>query len=613
LHLPSDRLAPLFLLSLVLACGDDSSTGADQGSGDAEAGETAGDGDGDTGAEFGVETELTLRIKDEAPPPLVLEMGRDEVSDLFGSVAANIKLLELDSTPLLTNTLNAIKLACGTGWQLDQQNPNHDCSLTSLGQSFGDGNWQTSPEFSMVRIMTMTPANSVVTGTSLESVQGLTDFLSWFTGGFSQLLADSLKIALTDEFLDTQSVVASLRHNLIATHPEISADGKITVTLADALTDMATLGDRLGPAGAHPGILIPDYPTYGPVFGPDFQMKVVAESNLRVLDGVDLTAGAAPGKDFISVIVDLTGPTYDDEAEFDFNDPDKFSLEGLTPNPTIDLRFAIFEHDKFVPACTSDVTPACVDNKPGNPVGNNLVWTLAPWDLEYIVAYAGTLKYATLESVVTQALIDVVRVGKDGNPAGWAVFNVPGILFWVSTPPAQFVWEMINEVAQHNLHHLDPDGPPTFAEGEANVAFTLENIPVGITGAEAASAVRPFLQAQASDIAGYLLGNYKQNSGPVDFYFRRASDGQPALFWVIPDDLVDGAPYGWHAPGFYADPDLTTKLSSTQASGHEVLNIAAGETVVYAADDKGDTYKIRILAPSDNPVEITTFISKRVD
>ncbi|MFO7565744.1 MAG: hypothetical protein R6X02_24085 [Enhygromyxa sp.] len=600
------------LLSLTLGCGDDSIAEADSAA-EAETGETDGEGDDDGDeAEFGPERELTLRISDDSPPDLVLQMGREEVAELFGDVAGDIDLLELDSTPLLVNTLDAIKFACGTGWQLDQENPNHDCSKTPLGQTFGDGNWQTSPEFSAVRILTMTPANSVVDGTSLQTVAGLSDFLSWFTGGFSGLMSESLKIAKTDEFLDTQSIATSFKHNLIATHPEASAEGKITITLADALTDMATLNDRLGPVGEHPGILVPDFPTHGEVFGPDFQMNVVAESNLRVLDGVDLSQG----KEYISVIVDLTGPSYDDPAEFDFNDPQKFSLTGLNPNPTLDLRFAIYEHSSFVPSCTEDVSPACIDNKPGFPVGDNLVWTLDPWDFEYLVAYAGTLKYATLESVVTKWLplpTDVVKVGKDGNPAGWAVFNVP---LGIGEPPAQFVWEMINEVAQYNLHHLEAGGPTTFPEGEANVEFTLEDIPVGITGEEAAMAVRPYLQAQASKIADYLLGNYKENSGPVDFYYRRADDGLPYLFWVAPDDLLEGLPYGWAKPGFYADPGLTQKLSSTNLGigddTHEKLPIESGETTVYAADDQGDTYRIRIFAPEDNLKEITVYVASQI-
>jgi hypothetical protein len=610
----------LLLVGLVLTplgCGGDDAPSNDEvgeASGTADESGTAETGDSGSTAQFGEEREYTLRITDTAPPPLVLEMGQAEVAELFGDVAADIQLLELDSTPLLTNTLETIKVACGTDWQNDEANPDFDCDQTALGQSFmgESGSWEDSAEFSMVRILTMTPANSKVDGTSLEGVEGLANFLALFTGGFAGLLAESLEIDVTDEFLDTQSVVTSLRLNLIATHPEVNDDGSISVTLADALANMGTLAERLGPAGDHPGILVPDFPTYGEVFGPDFLMRVEADSNLRVLDGVDLSID----KGFITVVSDVTGPTFDDEAEFDFEDPAKFMMSGLTPNPTLDLRFAIYEHPQFVPACTSDVSESCVDNAPGNPVGNNLVWTLDPWDLEYIVAYGGTIKYATLQSVVTKLFIDMVKVGQDGKPAGWAEFSVP--LNLGDPPPAQYVWEMINEVAQFDLHHLtDPDNP-TFAEGEANVEFTLQDIPVGITGAEATEAVRPYLQAQASDIAGYLLGNYKDNNFPVDFYYRRADDGVPYLFFVTPEDLKDGEPYGWTSPGFFADPDLQDKLSSTMQAGvgetaHEKLAITPGESLVYTADDEGTTYRLRIVAPEGDPTEITIYASPRID
>jgi hypothetical protein len=336
-----------------------------------------------------------------------------------------------------------------------------------------------------------------------------------------------------------------------------------------------------------------------------------------ILRSSALVSGMASNSPGVRIVIaDTVGPSFDDEAEFDFTDPEKFSLSGLNPSPALDLRFAIYEHTGFVDSCTSDISEACVDNAPSNPVGNGLVWTLDPWDFEYIVAWAGRQKYGSLQSVVTKLFTDVVRVGQDGNPGGWAVFNVPlGFLF--GEPPAQFVWEMINEVAQHDLHHLDPNGPPTFPEGQANVEFTLEDIPCGITGAEAADAVRPFLQAQASDIAGYLLGNYKENSGPVDFYYRRADDGGTYLFWVAADDLLDGLPYGWDTPGFYADADLSEKLSSTNIEGvgegaHEKLRVEPGETTVYATDDEGGVYKIHIIAPDDTS-EITVYVSKRTN
>ena len=611
------RSSSAWLLALalpLLACSGDDAIGsgdaAQTGDGDGDGG---GDGDGDGDAQFGPEQELTLRITDAPPPDLVLQMGRDEVSELFGPVASEITLLQLDTTALLVNTLEEIKFACGDEWQLDNQDPQHDCSQTALGQSFGGGDWQNSAEYALVRILTMTPANSVVDGTSLDTVSGLADFLLFLSGGFSGLLSSALEIEETDEFLDTPSVVASLRRNLLATHPEVAEDGSLAVSLADALGDLEPLGARLGPVGDHPGITVSDFPTYGEVFGPRFEMKVIASSNLRVLDGVDLSAG----KDFISVITDLVGPSYDDPAEFDFTDPERFSLSGLTPDPTLDLRFAIFENGSFIDSCTSLVSEACIANAPDNPVGPGLVWSLDPWELEYMIADAGRDKYAALESEVSYfpPINTVVEIGQDGDPPGWARFSVP---FNIGEPPDQYVWELINEVAQHDLHHLDPGGPATFPEGTANVEFTLQGVPVGITGAEAADAVRPFLQDQAAEIADFLLGNYKDENGPLDFYYRRGDDGGAYLFWVAPEDLREDQGYGWTEPGFFADAGLTDKLSEVEIAGvgesaHEKLRIGAGERTVFAADDEGLTYRIRIVAPEDDATAIQLFVAARVD
>lgn len=615
------RLSPFISLPFaigLLACSGDATPGDDEANetvaDETAEGGTAGTGDEGSNAQFGEEREFTLRITDDAPPPLVLEMGREEVAELFGDVATEIKLLELDSTPLLTNTLEAVKHACGDDWQNNKQDPVFDCDQTALGQTFvgESGSWEDSAEFSLVRILTMTPANSVVDGTSLDTVAGLSNFMLALAGGFSGLLSSSLEIAETEEFLTTGPIVASMRKNLLQTHPEVLPGGKLAIYLSDALTDLATLGPRLGPVGDHPGVIVPGFPVQGEVLGPDFQMNVTAESNLRVLDGLDLSID----KGFITVVVDVVGPTFDDEAEFDFEDPAKFTMSGLNPNPTLDMRFAIQEHPTFIDACTSLVDPACKANGPANPVGQDLVWSLDPWELEYLVADAGLIKYGSLQTVVNYLFLgDVVRVGMDGNPGGWAEFDVP---LNIGEPPNQFVWELINEIAQYDLHYLENPDTPTFAEGDANVEFTLFDVPVGITGAEATEAVRPYLQAQASDIAGYLLGNYKGNNFPVDFYYRRADNGVPHLFFVTSEDLVEGADYDWSSPGFFGDPDLQDKLSSTELpgigeTGHEKLAITPGETVVYTADDEGNTYRLRIVAPEGDPTEITIYAAPRTD
>jgi hypothetical protein len=554
------------------------------------------------------EATYTLRIDDETPPPLTLDMDRSEVDMLLGAVADEIVLLELDSRPLLTNTLNAVKAACGDGWRADAQDPGADCGLTALGRSFvgARGDWSSSPEYAMVRLLTMTPANARVAGTSIEFLALVSDAFG-IGGGFAQILSDTLEIGRTEEFLTTDVVVASLQENLLATHPVMAGNDFIPITLRDALTDMRTLGQKLGPKDGHPGVLSPGFDTVGPVLGPDFRMQVVADSNLRVLDGVDLSVG----KEFVSTIVDTTGPTFDEPLEFDFSDPSRFTVSGLVDNPTVDLRFAIFEHDRFVDACTSDGDTGgnCVFNRPGAPEGGGSVWLLRPWTLEYVVAWAGLAKYGDLESqhCYVSCNIAEVAIGQDGDPPGWAHFGVPLDL----GPKDQYVWELINEVAQVGLHDSDF---ADFAEGEADVQFTVEDVETGITGAEAAEAVRPWLQSQDAVLADFLLGDFRANNGDVDFYWARDEEGEPTLWFVGREDRANGKPYAWQAPGFFADEALSEKLSTPVGEGaarRERWRPPVGESVVYVEDDQQVVYRLTLTYADRRNPDLIVRVARR--
>jgi hypothetical protein len=423
-------LSSLLLFAAPIGCGGDGTaasadgtgSGSEGSAGESGSGEDAGEGGntGTDGADFEWSSldEYELRIDDTSPPPLMLEMDEAEVAELFGDVADDILLLELDSTPLLVNALNEIKSACGTDWMNDKPDPVYDCDLTPLGQSFVgfDGTWQTSAEFSAIRILTMTPANAKVEGTSIEGTQELADLLN-IGGGFSQILSDSMGISRTTEFLGTAALSEALRENVIGTHPNLDASGELPVTLHDALNKMAPLSDKFGPVGNHPGVLDPAAPPYGEMFADDFTMTAVAESNLKILDGADLSVS----KEFVTVVQDLVGPTFDDPAEFDFEDPEKFGITGLNPNPTVDLRFNVVEHPTFVQSCSGD--DGCVDNLPGNPVGQATVWLTNPWVLEYSVASAGILTYGDRvhqQCYPTQWLCTAeVKVGQSPYPSGY--------------------------------------------------------------------------------------------------------------------------------------------------------------------------------------------------
>ena len=119
------------------------------------------------------------------------------------------------------------------------------------------------------------------------------------------------------------------------------------------------------------------------------------------------------------------------------------------------------------------------------------------------------------------------------------------------------------------------------------------------------------MQAQAHEVAQFLLGDFRENNGRVDLYYRRGADGTPALFYVGADDLQEGVDYVWATPGFYEDPELERKLSSRQLPGfvdeaHEKWTPAPREAVLYLADDTGDVYRIRVEAagPADTTLDV---------
>ncbi|MBA3550490.1 MAG: hypothetical protein H0T76_28780 [Nannocystis sp.] len=611
---------PLALLALCAAlapvsgCNGDSPGGATESGGASTGGTTGelpttGGGEVPTGEpdDFGPEQQFSLRLNDTPVPPLKLSMNKAEVAELFGATAQEIQLIEVESKALLTNTLEEIKNACGTSWSQDNEDPKHDCGLTLLGQSFKgwDNTWKTSPEYSLVRILTMTPSNSKVEGTSIAGMQGLADGLG-IGGGFAQILAESLGIARTEEFITTPELVLALQSNLLATHPALKGDGtRIPINLDDALKDLSTLTTKLGPTGAHPGVLAPGFESFSEVLTPEFRMEVEANSNLRLLDGVDLSSG----KEYMSTIVDVVGPTFDDELEFDFSDPDKFKITGIAPDPKVDMRFAVGEAKTFINSCAGD--DACKQNLPENEamvkaMWPGSAWAIDKWLLESIVATGGRHKYKDrlfkkcYEVLFSCALGAEVSIGP--NPAGWAIFDV--FLNLGNPPKDQYVWELINEVAQVALHN-PPSGK--IPEGSANVEFTLFGIPIGLTGPQIEESVRPYLQAQAGTISNKLLGDYKKNNGAVDFYYRRGSDGLPYLFFVTADDLAEGTPADHYKnPGFFSCPAVSAdcKVSSLEQGGagdttHEKVKLAAGDTVLYMQDDTDAVYRATFSAAGD--------------
>lgn len=647
--------------------------------------------DDDTGEPTEHAVRYFLHVDDTPPPPLpAIELDKAKTLEVFGEKAAKeIHLIDVDSGPLITEVLDRILYACGDKWDDYVEVPNkqlpadpqHDCNVTELGKSFGasEAERKLSPQYQMVRLLNMTPRNARVGGTVMSDMEALFALNENNFGEFSfqDVLAaalfcpskmgetaaqctEKLKSTSPDEvaqekdlhvrpFISIAVLGATLRDTLLASHPRVTiTDDKalLGVTLYDALKDMQPLSEKYGPDPdtGHPGILKPDdenFTTRSDALTADFKMIAFAESNLRRVEGIDASVGA--GELYVNILPD-TDPT--DEVHpaplnFDFEDPDKVRIEGLTELPTVDMRMQLFEVDGGAePGTLAPVHPcdgthgtdndACKGNLPESPVLDQFVWSQKPWTLEYIIGHAGYQSFKTRvyshcfvkgpNGCLTEAFIGP-------EPPGWTAFAVD--VNNVNIPPPQYFWEMLLDVGQESLHDFYgpnmtkmADGTPEIEEGQLNPTFTLYKLPIGLTSAELESALRPNLQDQADKLASTVLGRYWKNNARLDFYYRRGNDisaggGPPMLFFVAPTDLrpakddptsISG--YGYASPGFFADAGLTQKLSSTTVDGsddgeHEKLQLSVGATTLFMQDDEGVTYKLEFLVPEGaDPTEI---------
>ncbi|WP_437305666.1 hypothetical protein [Sorangium sp. So ce388] len=619
--------AALAALAALAACGDD-----DGGGGNGAAG--GGGGEGGAGSTPVIEepNRFRMRIDDAEVPSVTLQLDKQKALQVFGEDGAKqITVLNVDTTGLLRNALEQIQDACGTTWRNDSENPGHDCTLTPLGESFGVA-WQTSPEFALVRLLTMTPANADVTGTSLEGFQKLIDDNpSTFSFSFADILAEALGIEMTDPFVRIDDLIGALQQQLLGTHPAISDSTgvRLPVTLYEALFDLQPLSQKLGPFGNHPGVLVPDDSTFmtkSNVLLPDFQMRVVAESGLRRVSGVDLSKGGG----------DMFLREGDAPLRFDFLDPEKLQITGIAQSPTVDMRIGLHELPTVVPSCIE--MPACKANYPGTPVGTDTIWTLSPFLIEPIVARAAHIRYqerqygrcfigSTTPPPDPSCYVGV-GIGQGGDPLGWTHFASDIVIGGrpVTSPPPQFLWELLTEVGQVAIHDPTGEGNPDIVEGKAQPVFALPGVGIGLTGDEIVTELRQTLQGQAKEIAEIILGRYWVNNDTLDFFYDRgAPGGAPYLYFVAEDDLRPSdqgseAPrdYAYDKPGFFTSDDLdeASKVSKKELDGladttHEKYRLPPGDTTLYMQDDEAAVYEVRFHVPdTDDPVEITADVKR---
>ncbi|MFO7565745.1 MAG: hypothetical protein R6X02_24090 [Enhygromyxa sp.] len=487
-------------------------------------------------------------------------------------------LLDLELTPLVQNALS----------QLKTLPPEQVAELPQAARN-------------MRTLLNITPDNVDLSGTSLEELIGLSNAVGLPP---AKALADIFAIGVTDNFIPIEANTQAVVEGLIASHPATQwrqgpvdaehpdglwpvAPNSLPITLGDVVNNFDDLAERFGPTptelGDHPGFI--DAAEGFSVVEDEFAMTVKVDVNALPYKGVDLTEVSTASVNSIASQI---------ETVFPIHDPDWMRVEGLVENPSISLMTVVMnENDQFIPSG---------DAREPLPTGNSPAWDLPPWEFERVVAEMTMLAAQSIPPHCTEYQLGtgVQAFSACIDESSWVefqTFNNVG-----NPPPPSYAWDVVLELAQVRLH----DGG--LAEGEANIAFTLSDVPLGIPASTIVEEIRANMAANPlalQDLAENLTAN---TFGFADFYYWRPKPGGPVqwegdwLFFVTQDDIpVDDSgparPYNYANPGFFADANLGQKLSSTDEvdgdATHEKIRVAPGD-VLYVEDDTGRVYRIDV-------------------
>jgi hypothetical protein len=179
---------------------------------------------------------------------------------------------------------------------------------------------------------------------------------------------------------------------------------------------------------------------------------------------------------------------------------------------------------------------------------------------------------------------------------GWTTFET---FQGLGDPPAPaYLWDDTLELAEVRLH----DGG--LPEGEADVAFTLSEVGLGVSADDISAQARANVAADPTVLRELATVLTENGIGSPDLVYVRSgsgADGVDELWFVAPADVpldADGAPvrpYAYAHPGFFADDALTTKVSAPDDAlvPHERVAVAPGD-VLYVEDDAGAVYRLEL-------------------
>ena len=554
-----------------------------------------------------------LSVEDDPPEPELAsgETRRIELRSLRFDVEGFEQVLTLEDLRALPNsTLDDL-------WLLDLElTPLVHNALTQLKELPADEVADLPPAAKNMRtLLKITPDNVDLSGTSLEDLINLSSAVGLPP---AKALGDVFEIGVSENFIpieaNTQAVVAGLIGSHPATqvregpidaeHPDGMwpvAPNSLPITLGDVVSNFDGLADRFGPVqtelGMHPGFI--DAAEGFSVVEDEFAMTVKVNLNALPFKGADLTDVSGASVNSVSSQIATIFPT---------DDPDWMRVDGLVESPSISLMTVVMvENDAFV---------ASGDARDPAPTGNSPVWELPPWEFERVVAEMTMLSAQDISEHCTSYELGTGVQAFEAciDTSHWIefqTFNNVG-----NPPPPSYAWDVVLELAQVRLH----DGG--LGEGEADIAFTLYDVPLGVAAEDIVDEIKANMAANPlalEDLAENLLAN---TDGFADFYYVRPPPDAPAaeqgdwLFFVTEADIPvdDDGParcYAYDNPGFFADPGLSQKLSDTTSvggdTGHEKIRVEPGDQV-YVEDDAGRVYRIDVAeksSPSTIALDVT--------
>jgi hypothetical protein len=573
----------------------------------------------------------TLAWRPPTPTPVSLTLNKSQVAEAIPPADQDaIVLLNLDPTPMLVGAIDYLRAACGP-----------DPAAPTCPPDWGPA------ELNMWRLLTMTPATADVTDTSFATMAAVVDWLASGTlegwpdiKTLGDVLSPALGVAPDSPLIATATIVAAIRQNLIGTHPA-AADALMPITLRDGLTDMATLATKFGPSGAHPGVIPPGGASHAEVLLPNFALIIGGTSNLHWHDGLALATGKAS--------LAFLAPGAQSPLDLDFLSPDTFQIEGLAPDPTVDLDFAMVEHPTQLTQTAGLPAEPCAGPTPFAGVA-------APWTIEMVVDCAAKLQFvdytagcnlcpvgdpaALLWGVYVPSIplaIDLfeIAIGTTGviSKSGTKSKHfselgtpTPGRMWLWTDQGAGFppgfqaqgtnedlwdvgtLWNLISEIAQQRLRD---GGVP---EGAGDVRFRLESIPVGLTADELIAAIRPSMEAQKDYLTDVMLGDYAANADAPDlFLVKSPADEALWLVHVRPGDparhTFEGLDFPYTKDGFYADLALSTPAAGSLnqpplTSDHPALRVTAAPQRVYVQGAGGSVHRLDVRLLDATRIEV---------